>query len=376
MADPIHIDRFVFPSETSTLSDEEWKISVRCLDWAAALIEERRRRAAREGAAFAVYLPAGNWDWSTRHTFELDSAVTNQSTSFELLMTRDREVIRQLRLYSQAFSGYQLATLASGDIRGWIRKRLPANLDEFLALLVHLPDPIFERWAVLARALPQELRVPPPWKFGEMGWLVGDYIVNHDSWAYLQRIALLHEAGILQRLSDIAKSRRPRILEIGGGYGALGHLVTTLIPQVRYAVIDLPESLAFSATYLAVVKHPSRVNLPVAAGDIDAQSDFCMSPNFLLPDVVKRFGPFDLVINTNSLHEMTEAQVHSYCSVVAGAMASGGQFFEQNADGMANGVPSGLPGLIARHFPKRTPCPSTLVGPGFVSGPARIWSMA
>ena len=375
MAGRIHIERFVFPSETSSLADNEWQIAIRCLDWAAGLVHERHRRAAAEGAPFAVYLPAGNWDWSKRQSFELDSAVTNPATSFELLMTKDREVVRQLRLYSQAFSGYQLATLAMAHTRAWIRKRLPANLDEFIALIAHLPDPHFERWARLAHVLPPELCVAPPWKFGEMGWLVGDYIVNYDNWVYLQRIALLHEAGILQRLRDIAQSRRPRILEIGGGYGALGYLLTRLIPQAQFALIDLPESLAFSATYLAVVNHPRTINLPLAGADIDAGADLCMSPNFLLPELAARYGPFDLVINTNSLHEMTELQVHSYCSVVAGAMAPGGQFFEHNAEGMPNGVAAGLPSLIARHFPQRSPCPSTLIGPQLDPGPARIWSM-
>ncbi len=375
MAGHIHIERFVFPSETSSLSDDEWGLALRCLDWAEALVRERGRLAASVGEPFGPYLPAGNWDWSKPQSFELDAAVTNPSTSFELLLRRDRDVIRQLRLYAQAFTGYQLATMAMAHTRGWIRRRLPANLDEFIALIAHLPDPHFERWARLAPVMPPELCAAPPWKFGEMGWLVGDYIVNYDNWVYLQRVALLHEAGILQRLRDVARERRPRILEIGGGYGGLAFLLSRLVPAATYTIVDLPESLAFSSIYLSVLHPGDAVSLPGTGSDIEPDARFCLCPNFLLADLLAVSGPFDLVINTNSMNEMTAAQIDIYCRAIATTLDRNGIFFEHNADANPYGV-ANLTQLISPHFARVQPCPSSLIGRDLDPGPARLWSAA
>lgn len=368
----VDIERFVFPGETSSLSDAEFEIALRCLDWVDAALKERSGLYAERGERFAVHLPGGNWEPTKAQNFELDKSVTNPETSFRLLLRRDRNVLAQLRLYSQAFSGYQLATLEFANRRPWIRKPLPPNFDEFVAMLVCLPDPHLQRWAGLVQRLPPGLSVPPPAKFGEMGWLIGNTIVNYDTWVYLHRIALLHESGILERLRQIAARRRPRVLEIGGGYGAFAYHVSKLVPQAQYSIIDLPESLAFSSIYLSVVDAGKEIDRPLLSTGVNGRADFCLCPNYLLEDLIAAAGPFDLVINTLSLAEMTEAQVNLYAGAIARSLAEGGEFFEQNAPSDRYGV-SNLPRLLSAHFRVTRSCPSTLARELY-PGPARIWS--
>jgi hypothetical protein len=56
-----------------------------------------------------------------------------------------------------------------------------------LAVRAHAASPDEEalsRCADLFKRLPEHLRFGPPLQFGEIGWMVDDVLVNHDTWAY------------------------------------------------------------------------------------------------------------------------------------------------------------------------------------------------
>jgi hypothetical protein len=334
--------RFLFLRDVSDLSDDEFEIARRRIDDVRCSLEEEAR-LREAGLVEPTAERESNWSRERRQAFELDGLVTNSYTSFELVASGDREVIRRLRMYAQSFSGYQLATLGFALHRPWIRSRLPENHDEFLRMLVCRPDPVLADMAAMLAELPEWLRIPTPQKFGEIGWVVNeDFVANHDSCRYTALLGRAYEAGLLDLLRERLSERevRPlRLLEIGGGYGGLAYLLMTAFPgRVRYAIVDLPESLLFSSIYLSVllpdldhgfVTAAERFALPESGG-------VTFIPNFLYermspPDDEP---PFDLVLNHLSLPEMSEPQVRDYLASIRRWLGREGYFFEANCDGL------------------------------------------
>ena len=71
-------------------------------------------------------------------SFELDGSTRNAQTSYNLLALKDRDIIKKMRLYCHAFTGYQLATLEFAEKRPWVSKKLPDNWDDTLRRLAGL----------------------------------------------------------------------------------------------------------------------------------------------------------------------------------------------------------------------------------------------
>src|SRR5205814_1338017 len=121
------------------------------------------------------------------------------------------------------------------DLSGYTDARIALNLERNL--------PYVDQWL----SLPRHHVFVPPRRFGEIGHDINGVIVNYDTWAYQERIDLLHDSGALDRLSPTA-----RVLEIGGGYGALAYWFKQAYPGCAYAIVDLPECLLFSGLYLGL----------------------------------------------------------------------------------------------------------------------------
>jgi hypothetical protein len=94
---------------------------------------------------------------------------------------------------------------------------------------------------------------------GEIGWSVDGRLVSHDVIAYQERIMLLYEGGVLDKLRMAWK--RPRILEIGGGFGAIASAVSDMVGAQEYVICDLPESLMFSGLYKKITNPEARVSV-------------------------------------------------------------------------------------------------------------------
>lgn len=73
----------------------------------------------------------------------------------------------------------------------------------------------------------------------------------------------------------------------------------------------------------------------------------------MFDDVVKNGEKFDLVVNTLSMSEMSEAQVRRYCSGIKELLDREGVFFEQNQNNeyLNNGL--NAKEIIAQYFPYR-----------------------
>ncbi len=324
----------------------------------------------RSSRSLEIHLPHGNW--------ELGGGLY---ASCSTVLDGDYSIINNLRLFAQIFTGYQLLTLSPGK-GTTIPRAVPPDLDRILSVRAGSPGPEVETYLETTAHLPEALHISPPNVFGEIGWMVNGKIINHDTNAYLERIVLLAESGklweLINRKPELAAVRgrlgRPRILEIGSGYGGLAYHLMKLIPEARYFLVDIPESLVFSSIYLSTLWEEKDNTLigPDNLHDLRKNSaGFTFVPNFLFDDCRSMDLEFDLVINTLSMSEMTEAQVRYYCQGISQLLGRRGVFFEQNQDNRSLGWLDAR-SLIGNHFRLCIPLKSHTLPT--TQGNAHLWA--
>ena len=201
--------------------------------------------------------------------------------------------------------------------------------------------------------------------------------MSFDTYTYLERLAALHDCGLIDRLREIANSgRTPLIVEIGGGYGGLSYYLSQLVPQARIVIVDIPESLIFSSLYLSLLlpqqeqiyARPAVTDQPL----VPATPGCTFVPNYLFDKVIETHVDFDLAINTLSMSEMDEEQVEYYCRGLNHLLATEGVFFEQNHDNKPVGRLNAKK-IIARHFEKRQEIHSRAAR-ALIQGRTHLWS--
>jgi len=364
----VSFEGFVFSEQSSDLSDKEFDQARSVLASIDRVIQERTRLTLKDPERAKIFMPDEGWHPDSQPSFELDGSTKNAQTSYGLLAQKDRDIIRKMRLYGHAFTGYQLATLEFAEKRPWLSEKLPDDWDQTLRRLAGPPDQSVFDYVKVSSALPEHLRVSPPMKFGEIGWIWNSNIVNEDTYAYQERFCLMEENGLFEILNQkIASAGQLTLVEIGGGYGALAYYLMKLYGEkLHYVIVDIPESLAFSAIYLSVL-FPDLENrvIETERGPLDTSSPgFSFLPNMYADLVSALAKPADLVLNTLSLSEMSDAQIHDYCRLASDAIGSEGIFFEQNHQSNHAG-PGGIPpqylrnlksfstSLLPESFPKR-----------------------
>lgn len=269
---------------------------------------------------------------------------------------RHPEALNRLRLLSMNFTGFSLLHYArcagfteehNQDLLRLAHPELEAAWPERIARDDH--PVLWER--LLAQVPRSEYFIPPP-ICGEIGLEISGIIVGHDTLAYQERIALLHCTGLLKFLEDrIAERGVARVLEIGGGYGALARHIKQAHPNVAYTICDLPEAMYFSAPYLALTLPELATHIAVDdATGLDRVDAMHFIPNYALPKLADG-TQVDLVINTLSMSEFSEHQVRSYGRLVSRMIGGTGAFFEQNCDNSIYGMidcKKYLPGYFLR----------------------------
>jgi len=128
-----------------------------------------------------------------------------------------------------------------------------------------------------------------------------------------------------------------RILEIGGGYGALAHKLKKKYFNSTIYLIDLPEAGLIQSYYLSSIygekkfllyedfkKNEEQINI-----DYLENFDFVILPPWCL-EKIKFKDFFDLVINTRSFMEIKFNEIKSYFSYIHMTIKNEGIFYNVN----------------------------------------------
>ena len=185
----------------------------------------------------------------------------------------------------------------------------------------------------LSDGLPDQFAVSEP--EGGIGFRLPDgRFASWDTYRFQQVIRAFYKNGIFDKFLKL-RDRRHVILEIGGGYGGLAHQLSRLCPNTTYIILDLPETLLFSASYLGTLNPRKSVYLydketvasSLAPSGVN-EWDFILLPNYKLEAL--RGMRFELVINILSLQEMQERQVALYLDFIRDTCD--GFFYSNNQD--------------------------------------------
>ncbi len=213
-------------------------------------------------------------------------------------------------------------------------------------------------YRVLTERLPRRLHIgepPTPRIPRPIGVRYRGRVINHNTVRYQKCIANLHSTGILGALNR--RARKSVVLEIGPGYGGLSHHLHARLSRAVHVLVDLPEMLLFSFSYLAANNRDKRIylyerrSLPgllAHGGRRLLDYDFVLLPNYLT-DALERLPDLDLVVNTQSFQEMTTAQVRGYLAAIERKLA--GFLYSDNYDRHPyNRAPLDLSRLLASRF--------------------------
>ena len=356
---PAKKHKFVDLHELNKLTDSEYNISLGICEKIKSLMGKRKEIIDLNCIEYEFLKLGFGWDFNRKFY-----------NSVRYILNGDYAVINNLRLFSQQFTGYQLISLSNGAGKMPPNNDTPDSLKELLGDRV-LEDNSIELYRNAIEKLPEEYHFGAPRYFGEIGWDVNGQLINHDTCIYLERISLLYEAGLIDRLNRI---KNPVVIEVGGGYGGLAYYIKKLVPNVQFIDIDIPESLIYATIYLSIIFKLDTHNLLIKRGTIDDQNfnDYKMLflSDFEFDILIKNNYCADLVINTLSMSEMTEVQVRRYCQGIKKMIGSNGLFFEQNQDNRSSDMLNASD-IIKEYFVKCIPIHSSIFY--LTQGAAHIW---
>lgn len=131
--------------------------------------------------------------------------------------------------------------------------------------------------------------------------------ISVDMQRYLSVLCDLADAKVVN------PSDRLKVMEIGAGYGGLGRYFVAWAPKTSYVFVDLEEMLFFAAVYLYNMVGPDRLHL------VDSElrdSDLLPGHFYFVPQHRLHLisAHFDIVLNQQSMQEMTTEQVERYRS--------------------------------------------------------------
>ncbi|MCP4201802.1 MAG: putative sugar O-methyltransferase [bacterium] len=144
----------------------------------------------------------------------------------------------------------------------------------------------------------------------------------------------LKMAYYLHRITQLwLPPERPRVLEIGGGFGGMARTLNEQLgPVERYVLVDGQPCLDMQRLYLSEL-YPGEGAFEFVRYD----------------ETLMLYGQeFDLVLNMASLSEMTPEIVEEYFNIIEDVMEEGGAFYHLNRNSYPNGQRVNVP---ASSFP-------------------------
>lgn len=199
-----------------------------------------------------------------------------------------------------------------------------------------LKHPLIQRYLSHAKDLPDKFLCSEPCTnsdIAQIGIKFQGRLINHDTVRDQACVANLYNLGLLGPL----ETKRSVIVELGSGYGQLAHqLVRGLGKGCAYVCVDVPESLFWSSVFLTVNNDPGSIYIydPAEGEHVDlnelaARYQFIMLPNYMRARL-QELKTIDLVINNNSLQEMSESQAQDYLELFSRILT--GWIYSYNAN--------------------------------------------
>mgnify|MGYP001603292023 CR=1 FL=1 len=115
---------------------------------------------------------------------------------------------------------------------------------------------------------------------------------------------------------QIDKNNINHIIELGGGAGHQARTFALLLPNCKYTIVDLPETLIFSYTYMKL-NFPDKKSLYVTSTEdikkID-EYDYVFVPSVFSPNLGSR--NYDLFVNTASMGEMRNETIYQWMNFI------------------------------------------------------------
>lgn len=147
----------------------------------------------------------------------------------------------------------------------------------------------------------------------------GGRFVSGDILRFQRAVNALFKSGVFSELEN--NGRRNVVLEIGAGYGGLAHHLSAILGNATAVIVDLPETLLYSASYLSLLNPTKRIYFyepenfeEFIHSDAVNSTDFILLPNYKLDRL--RHLRFDLAVNVASFQEMRTGQVQTYLDFI------------------------------------------------------------
>ncbi len=146
---------------------------------------------------------------------------------------------------------------------------------------------------------------------------------------------LFHSIMVENLLSNVTFKSRPVIFEIGAGYGGLGRILKSYIPNSCHILLDLPETLTYTSYFIAYNFPDKKVAyLSDIMDRLDAFDELMEEYDFILiPPWVTKYIPdssIDLVIDTYSMAEMSKVYAEYYLGHIDRTLKVEGYFYSIN----------------------------------------------
>lgn len=178
----------------------------------------------------------------------------------------------------------------------------------------HLQGALEGKLRRLRQADRDNLLVPESPELGGFGYPIGGALFNLDTLKFYESLLALDKSELLAQYRTESLQKKV-IMEIGAGWGGFAYQFKTLCPGVTYIIIDLPQTLLFSAVYLMTL-FPSASMFIYGDQAEDCLSETCHSYDFVfLPHYYidrLQLSRLDLAMNMVSFQEMTTEQVRQY----------------------------------------------------------------
>lgn len=151
-----------------------------------------------------------------------------------------------------------------------------------------------------------------------------------------QSTSFVLNAGTTWRISELIRTlgpkRRPlNLCEIGAGWGACACQLHQAMDIGSYTVIDLPENLCLSSTYLSATLQ-SKNPIFVDCAETEAEGPKAGHLYFALPPAIDNLsGKYDVILNTVSFQEMDKETVTAYFAWANRSLAEDGILISFNS---------------------------------------------